>query len=204
MKTIFLFLGMLLATYGLLNAQKLQLAPFAGYTFADKFRIDRGDARIGDGFTYGGTLSYMFRNSTSVGLTYSRQDCDFYAFSDYHDIDVDGEISANYIFIGANEMYNVTSELALFAGSNVGMAVYSGKTRDLDTKKTHFAVGFNLGMDYFFTEKTGIRLQGNLNFPITNLDAVFWWGSGGSSVGVSSRVPFLQFGLLGGLVFNLN
>lgn len=203
MKTILLFLGIALASGNMLNAQKLQIAPFAGYTFADKFRFDRGNARIGDGFTYGGTLSLLLRNSTSVNLTYSRQDCDFYAFSDYYDIDIDGRISANYIFLGASEMYNVSNEFSLFAGSNVGMAVYSGQSRDLETK-THFAVGFNAGLNYFFTEQVGIRLQGTLNFPITNLDAVFWWGTGGSSVGVSSRVPFLQFGLLGGLVFNLN
>jgi hypothetical protein len=27
-----------------------------------------------------------------------------------------------------------------------------------------------------------------------------WWGGGGPSVGLSSRVPFLQFGFTGGLV----
>jgi len=95
MKTIFLFLGMALATTSMMTGQKLQLAPFAGYTFADKFRFDRGTARIGDGFTYGGTLSLLLRNSTSINLTYSRQECDFSAFSDYYDIDIDGRISAN-------------------------------------------------------------------------------------------------------------
>lgn len=75
MKTIFLILGLALAPFSLLKAQQLQFASLAGNTFTDMFRFDRGNAMIGYGFTYGGTLSYTFRNNSSIGLTYIRQDC---------------------------------------------------------------------------------------------------------------------------------
>lgn len=203
MKKIILLICLTILTNTLIKAQDLQFTPFAGYTFADKFKFDRGNARIGDGFTYGGILSYVIDNSVAIELTYSRQDCDVSAYSDYHEIDVWGPISANYIYLGGSKLLPLNEEMFLFTGTNIGMGIYSGKDNNLGST-TKFAVGFNGGLKYFFSDRVGFRLQANLNLPITDVGAGFWWGGGGPSVGLSSRVPFLQFGFTGGLVFNLN
>jgi hypothetical protein len=62
----------------------------------------------------------------------------------------------------------------------------------------------NGGVKYFFTPGVGQRLQADLTFPVTNVGGSLWWSPGsGTSVGVSSYVPFLQFGFTGGLVLKL-
>jgi hypothetical protein len=45
----------------------------------------------------------------------------------------------------------------------------------------------------------------SLNMLITDFSGGFWWNIGnGTSVGISNNIPFLQFGFIGGIVFNLN
>jgi hypothetical protein len=204
MKKIILLICITILTTTLIKAQDFQFTPFAGYTFADKFKIDRGNARIGGGFTYGGILSYVIHESIAIELTYSRQDCDASAYSDYYEIDVWGPISANYIYLGGSKLLQLNEDMFLFTGTNVGMGIYSGKDNSTSST-TKFAVGLNGGLKYFFSDKVGLRLQANLNFPITDIGGGLWWGIGsGPSVGLTSRIPFLQFGFSGGLVFTLN
>lgn len=70
---------------------------------------------------------------------------------------------------------------------------------------TRFAVGLNVGGAYYFTEQLGLRIQANLNAPVTDIGANLWWSPGsGIDVGVSSYTPVLQFGFTGGLVVRLN
>ena len=84
------------------------------------------------------------------------------------------------------------------------MGIYTGKENDIGTT-TKFSVGLNGGVKYFLSDIIGIRIMAILNMPITDVSGGFWWSSGGgTSIGLSSNVPFLQFGFMGGLVINLN
>ena len=203
MKRVTLFAVLLLIITISTYAQNIQFTPIAGYTFADKFNFDRGKAKIGDGFTYGGILSYVINDKMAIDISYSREDCDVFAYSDYYDIDIKGQISANYIFLGLEKLMPLNENAFLFTGTNLGVGIYSGKNSDLKST-TKFAVGINGGLKYFFSDRLGFRAQANLNFPITDVGAGLWWGGGGPSVGLTSRIPFLQFGFSGGLIFNLN
>ena len=204
MKKQWLFICLILMAISSAKAQELQFSPFAGYTFADKFKINRGSAKIGAGFTYGASLTYIVHKKTNLELTYSREDCNAWAYSEYHGIDVRGPLSVNYIFFGSSELLQLNEDLSLFIGPNVGLGIYSGKDNELGST-TQFAVGLSGGMKYMFSDKIGFRLQSHLNMPITNLDAGLWWNIGsGPSAGLTSHIPFLQFGFTGGLVFTLN
>lgn len=184
-------------------AQNIQFTPVAGYSFCDKFHFYQGNAKIGDGFTYGGYLSFGINRHVALELSYIRQDCDAYAYSDYHNISLNEPISSNYILLGASKLFSMSEEMTLFTGGGFGMGIYSGKTAEIGSI-TKFAVGLNGGMKYLFTDVFGIRLQANLFFPVTDLSGSLWWGPGGTSVGVSSRIPFVQFGFTGGFIFNIN
>ncbi|RKD90317.1 hypothetical protein [Mangrovibacterium diazotrophicum] len=204
MKKIIVFTAILLLTTGSLKAQELFITPFAGYTFADGFNFNRGRAKIGDGFTYGGIISYVVDNRMSLELTYSREDCHAMAYSSYWGIDVYEPISANYILVGGSRLLPFSEKFSAFIGPNIGVGIYSGKSGDVGTK-TKFAFALNGGCRYMFTDRVGFRIQANLNMPITDVGGSLWWDStSGTSVGISSRVPFVQFGFTGGLTFNIN
>jgi hypothetical protein len=196
---VFIFLGAI--SFGAI-AQTYELTPFIGYTLADKFNFDQGTAGVGDGFTYGATLSMVSDKVNALEFTYSRQETTVSALSEYHQIDMNSPAGVNYILIGGTRLFPLRRQpIEFFAGVNFGAIVLGSKSNEFATL-TKMAVGFNGGMKYFFTKKMGVRIQPNLNFPITNPGGEYWWNPAtGGEASVPSKVPFLQFGFLAGMVY---
>lgn len=207
MKTIKkLFIVAILFSGGLLYAQGIELAPFAGYTFQNKFNIAGGQAIIRDGATYGLTAAFAIDNYNSVELLYSRQETRIearsYLFQDQEDFIHD--ISVNYIMIGGNKTFPSASDaLQGYGGMKIGMAIFDSPSNDFNTV-TKFAAGLNLGFKYFFSDAIGLKGGMNLNFPITNIGAGIGWSSGGgTSVGITGWSPIVQFAFTGGIAVRL-
>jgi hypothetical protein len=183
-------------------AQTYELTPFIGYTFADKFNFDQGTASVGDGFTYGATLSMISDKVNALEFTYSRLESTVSAYSEYHQIDMSSPSGVNYILVGGTRLFplrRVPTEF--FAGVNFGVIILGSKSNEFETL-TKMAVGFNGGIKYYFSKAIGIRIQPNLNFPITNPGSEYWWNPAtGDQAEVPSKVPFLQFGILAGVIY---
>jgi hypothetical protein len=197
-----LFLSILAVSFAAVSiAQSIELTPLGGYTFADKFKFNGGEAELGGGFTYGGIISF-FSGNNALELTYSRQSATANAHSYDNYIDVsDAPVSVNYIFAGGSRHFPVSDEAALFAGLNMGVGFISN---DEYRSETRFSTGFNGGVRYFFSDRIGLRLQANLNIPVTDLGSAFWWNPGADeSYGVTTYVPILQFGFNGGIIIKL-
>jgi hypothetical protein len=183
------------------GAQTFEIFGFSGYTFGDKLPISGGTAKIYDGHTYGGILGYNLSETYVIEVLYSRQDSRVTAFSDFLNLDVDEPISANYILAGSNRLIPLSEKATFFSGVKLGAVIFGSKDDNFDDV-TKFAAGLNGGFKTAFTENIGVRLQANLNFPITDVGASLWWSSGGgTNVGVSSYTPVIQFGFTGGLVY---
>ena len=186
------------------KGQHLQLSAFSGYTFQDRIDFHNGEARISGGHTYGGMFSLVLHEAVELELLYSRQDATASAYSSSEDIDESGPVSVNYILAGGNKLFHASGKLKLFGGGKAGVGIIASKDGNFDTI-TKFSVHLGAGMKYFITPGVGIRIQGNLTFPVVNAGGSLWWSPGGGThVGVSSWSPLLQFGFTGGLVFNLN
>ena len=184
-------------------AQQLELFVHSGYTFGDKFPLSGGRGKIYDGHTYGGLFSVEISDFYAIELAYSRQDSRVLAISDYLGLDVDEKVSVNYILAGGNRLMKVNEKVTLFSGLKLGAVIIASK-KDAFDNVTKFAVGLNAGAKYFMTEKLGLRVQANLNFPVTDVGGSLWWSPGsGLDAGVSSYTPVLQFGFTGGLVFKI-
>ncbi len=203
MKKHFIITILLLSSLLTVRAQSIDIFAFSGYTFADKFPITGGSAKIHDGHTFGGSVSYNLSEYYAFEIMYSRQESRATAFSKYQNIDTDEPISVNYILAGGNRLASISEQASFYGGIKLGAVVYAAKlnTRDNITK---FAAGLSGGFKYTFSKHIGLRLQANLNFPIVDAGASLWWSPGsGVDVGVSSYTPIMQFGFTGGLVFNL-
>jgi hypothetical protein len=201
MRKILIFSAVLLTMTLTSKAQKFEITPFGGYTFGDKFDFNGGQAKISDGFTYGGIFSYVSGNM-ALELTLSRQNAkgDAHSYDDYIDVN-DAPISVNYVFGGVSALQPLSDEAVLFTGLNMGVGFISN---DAYRSVTKFSAGVNGGVKYFFSDRLGLRLQANLNFPVTDLSSEFWWSPGANhSYYVTSYVPILQFGFTGGLIVRL-
>ncbi len=204
MRKIFLLSALLLSLLITSNAQNIELYPFAGYTFGTHCYVATGKARLSDGFTYGGTLTFGTGQHSSLELTYLRQDATATAENLYSNFPrFSDPVSINYIFLGGSRLYPINDKVTAFTGGNIGMAILGSKNNTFDNIEK-LAFGFDVGVKIMVSDKVGIRLQSNLNMPVTNVGAGLWWGSGsGSSVGVTGNIPFVQFGFTGGLILKM-
>jgi hypothetical protein len=196
---------LLLSVFTLIShAQKIELTPFAGYTFADKIPIELGEAKIYGGFTWGGIFAVKIAKYSFLELNYTRVDAKATAYSDLPGfIDVEDKVSVNYILAGINKTFPVLKKGVVFVGINLGSCILASKT-DKFTTMTKFSIGISSGIKYPINKKLALRVQAFLNTPVTDEGETIWWSSGnGVTAGSTSYFPLTQFGLTGGAVINL-
>jgi hypothetical protein len=184
-------------------AQSVELTPIAGYTFRSTVNITGGEARINDGFTYGGALTINASPFNAVEISYYRYQTVAEAYSSYSGyVGLNEEVAMNYLFIGGKRNFPASDKVTGFTGLNLG-AGWLGSQDDTFSTITKFALGFDAGVKIMASEKVGIRLQTNFYFPITTAGGSVYWGSGGSGVTTSAWVPIWSFGFNGGLIFKI-
>lgn len=202
MKKQLLLITLLIASLSAYS-QDFKVFAHSGYTFGDKFPIYGGSGKIYDGHTFGGSLAYEISPVYEIEFSYTYQDSRIVVQSVASNVDINSTASINYFLIGTNRILPVSEKFELSGGIKIGAVSYASKEDDFNNV-TKFAVGLNAGMSYFISPVVGLRLQANLNFPVIDVGANLWWGSGsGTNVGVSSYSPIIQFGFAGGLVFKI-
>jgi len=195
------------------NAQGVEITPFAGYTFGDKFPIEGGEVKFTGGLNYGGTLTFNANEQIALELTYSRVNSTASVYSVHLEDDKNnqsGPVNTNYFLVGASRLFPLSDEVTLFAGLNLGgvflLAPKSDLSPDNDFKSsTAFAAGVNAGAKYFFNDHFGLRGQAGLNFPVTSVGTGYWWDpTNNGNTGTTSNVPLLQFGFTAGLIYRIS
>jgi len=176
------------------KAQGVEITPFAGYTFGDKFPIEGGEVKFTGGFNYGVTLAFNANDQIALELTYSRVNSTATAQSVYLEDDKNnksGPVNTNYFLVGASRLFPLSDEVTLFAGLNLGGAFLLAP--DIDFKSTTaFAAGINAGAKYFFNDHFGLRGQAGLNFPLTSMCTGYWWNpTNNGNTGTTTNVPLL-------------
>jgi len=209
-----LFLGaLMLAIASVSNAQGVEITPFAGYTFGDKFPIEGGEVKFTGGSNYGGTLAFNASDHIALELTYSRVNSTASVHSVYLEEDKNnksGPVNTNYFLVGASRLFPLTDEVTLFAGLNLGgtflLAPKSDLAQDGDFKSTtSFAAGVNAGAKYFFNDHFGLRGQASLIFPVTSMGTGFWWDpTNDGTTGTTTNIPLLQFGFTAGIIYRIS
>jgi hypothetical protein len=186
-----------------LMAQSVELTPFAGYTFRSTVTITNGQARVNDGFTYGGALTIASSAFNAIEISYYRYQTNATAKSSYTGFQfVDLPVAVNYMFIGGQRLFPANDKVTGFTGFNLGAGWLGSRDGSFSTI-TKFAVGLDMGVKIMASEKVGIRLQTNLAMPITSAGGSFYWGTGGSGVGLTGYVPIWSFGFTGGLILKI-
>ncbi len=173
---------------------QVEVSPFMGYTFGDKFY----GSRIGDGMSWGASVAYPIHRFASVEFSYMGQSGEAQTNRNAR-----FDMNSSYYLMGLVKNFHVAPKVSVFTGFGMGLAVYSPDLHLYDSV-TKFGLGFKAGVKYWITENFGLFVQANANFPITDVNADVWWTlGGGPDAGLSTSVPFTQFGFNGGLVFKI-
>ncbi len=202
-KSILLATLMLVTVASTTLAQGVELTPIAGYTFRSTINITGGQARINDGFTYGGALTINASSFNAIEVSYYRYETTATANSSYTGFKTfSDDVAMNYMFIGGKRLFPATEKVTGFTGVNFGAGWLGSKDNKFSTI-TRFSMGFEAGVKIMATDKVGIRLQTNLYCPISSAGGSFFWGTGGSGVAMNGYVPIWSFGFNGGLIFKI-
>jgi len=182
----------------------IEVTGFGGYTFKNSFNIRGGKATVGDGGTYGGSLAFGLRDNLDVEFYYSRQESTLSAFSSFDNINFRESGNVSYWMLGANRNFQALNpNLYFFTAFRLGGVTFSTKDGTPDSV-SKFAASFGGGMKFFINDQMGIKLSGNMLFPIMDAGASLWFGTGGGGVGVSTWSPILQFNFNGGIFFRIS
>lgn len=220
----FLLAGLSIA--GSSFAQELRLNAVAGYTFDDRFDSYFSptayyEGQINGGLQWGGGLEYLLRPNYGIELSYLRMDTK--APTLYYDNRPPGvglksedfDLGINYIMLGGNGYLRNNQMVEPYFGAQIGMAITNvsrpaGIVEDgFDESETNtkFAWGVKGGANIWPggpSGRIGIKLQASLLSAVQSVGGGFYFGTGGSGVGISSYSSFLQFTLGGGLTFRLS
>lgn len=191
----------------------LRLNLYSFYAFDDKVdsrysSTEYYEGTVEGGFQWGGGLEYMIQPQQGVELSYMRLDSKAnltnYSslVSDRYDLDV----ASNYLMIGSNRYFGMNPKVEPYAGLNLGWAHYNventenGKSAAADK----FAWGAKIGLNFWASEKVGIKIQTGLNSAIQGAGGGLYFGTGGVGAGVSTYSTLYQFYVGGGLTFNMS
>jgi hypothetical protein len=205
-KRLFFLVALMLTFASVSNAQGVEITPFAGYSFGDKFPIEGGEVKIGGGASYGGKLAFIASEKFALELTYNRVNGDGTAHSVYFEDgkNLDAGVNTNYFLIGASRLFPLSDEVVLFAGLDLGGVYLLAPSKDFKSSTT-FAAGVNAGVKYFFNERFGLRGQATLLFPVTSMGSSYWWDPvNDGTTGTTSNVPLLQFGFTAGIIYKIS
>ena len=105
--------------------------------------------------------------------------------------------------VGGTRFAPITDVLSGFGAVDVGLAVLSTKNNPDLSNVTKFAWGIRAGLQVAPGDIVSIRFQGQLLSPVQAAGGGFYFGTGGSGIGVSTYSSIYQFNLGGSLLFRI-
>ena len=170
------------------------------------------EGTVNGGLQWGGSLEFMARENYGIELLYLRQDTK--APLTYYDNTginpgvkyTEFDLANNYVMLGGNGyLRRPGSKAEGFFGLMLGANFMGLDNPDNGNSgsKTFFAWGIKGGANLWMSPKVGIKLQAQLLSSVQSVGGGFYFGTGGAGVGAVSYSSLYQFGLGGGLVFNL-
>jgi len=185
----------------------IELSGFYGWQYGGDFTSYQGEIQIQDNENFGGTIGFPIPQKPGAMLefSYTRQntsvDLKTYPGNLTESL---FDLAVEYYQLGA--MYaRRTGNVAPFGGFSLGATRFAPKQSTYKSfalgDEWRFAMSLGLGLKTYMSERAGLRFQARLLMPMNFYGTSFWFGSGGSGVGVSGGSAILQGDVSGGLFF---
>lgn len=181
----------------------VRLLTFGGFTFEDKVDFSNGYGQVSDGFQWGVGVEFGLTDVNFAEIYYQRIDTKGYAVPRFSDR-LEADIGINYIMLGGTRYAPLSDVISAFGSMDVGVAVITAKDRPDQSNLTKFAWGVRAGIQVSPGDVASIRFHGQLLSPIQAAGGGFYFGTGGSGIGVSTYSSIYQFNLGGSLIVRIN
>jgi len=194
-----------LVTHGCISAQNLEVIPQINYSFGSRVYGTFGELKIQDSESYGVSLNIVNKN-ISIQIEYFYQPTTG-VYRDYFMPELNNQTSdlrINWYQIGVRQRFGNDEKLVPFAGLSVGVTDFNLDSSPNKQNETAFSVGLQAGMNFYLSDRVGIRIHGRLNMPLQFNGFGFYAGTGGSGASASASAYFVQADLGAGLIIRLS
>ncbi len=181
-------------------AKRAEITPFGGFMFGGNITTWGGDLNIVDNWNYGLTVDVDVSPGVQLELVYNRQKtrAEFKPQPIGEKVDL-FDMSAEYFHIGGLRELGHGRTVPYLVAS-LGPVHLNPLTSEYQSE-WFFSMNLGLGVKAKVSERIGLRLQTKLWFPFDFVGGHFFWGSGGSNIGLSGYSLFVQGEISGGLTF---
>ncbi|MDH3699447.1 MAG: hypothetical protein OEQ81_12340 [Flavobacteriaceae bacterium] len=192
----------------MVSAQSLEFSALYGYQFGSKLNYGPNYIKIDDSDEYGISLGFEMSNDVMAELTYIHQGTELKIRDTFTGPQEErfADLNGDWILLGASKYFK-DGNVRPFAGGSMGLLFLAPSNentaivnRRLDNR-TKFAFAFKAGVLIMFSQSIGIKLQGNMMFPVEWGGVYIGAGPGGVSGGTAASSTTIIGGLSGGLVF---
>ena len=120
------------------------------------------------------------------------------------------DLSMDWIHLGSTRYFDSANDLTPFFGVSAGVTIFTPKNENLDitsrnlSSTTEFSFALKGGVIFNLSDVVGIKIQGDLMFPVSWGGLYVAGGPGGIGTGVSVSGTTVMGAFSGGLVFTLD
>jgi hypothetical protein len=163
-----------------------------------------GYGKIDGGFQWGAGLEIGISPTNAVEIIYQQFSTSGFV-TEYFNNEVEtGDVNFNYVLVGGTGYLPINDVLSGFGSMDIGLAIIAPAEDVNVSNTTKFAWGLRGGLRIMPAERFSIRIHAQLLSPVQAAGGGFWFGTGGSGVGVSTYSTMYQFNLGGSLNIRLN
>lgn len=212
--SILAFLLILMIAPAVTKAQgKVEISPFGGYMFGGSLNLYEGKLKANNNANYGVAMDIKLASDTQIELMWTQMNTDA-QFEPYYGYDYLGtnsfDMNIGYIQIGGVRELDYDN-IRPFGVFTLGTTYFIPKNATYATDNVavdidsawKFSMTLGAGAKIWFSDRVGIRLQGNLMLPMFWSSTGFSVGTGGSGFYVGGGSSMVQGSFTGGLVFAL-
>jgi hypothetical protein len=205
-KIFLIFPAMVLLSAGASAQTSVEFIPTGGYTFANHTDYYNSYSRIADGPSYGGSINFNFTRGFGLEVLYSHMNT---TIGDYNygvsQTPIDGLSRLNFDYVMGGPVTSFTianSTMRPFLGALFGAAILTPDGY-VGTSETHFAAGFQLGTNIYFSPHVGLQLKAQMLSLVEGAGGSIYLSNYGAGVGVDTYSSIYQFSVSGGLIIGL-
>jgi hypothetical protein len=183
-----------------LEAQKVELIPFAGYeTGAKATAVTDGVFHLDGGFLYGGAVGFKILDSYKLEISYGHMGSDM-TYTLEPDVQDLGRYGVTYITIGGIYEYNPEDTWVPFGKLALGTIIYNPDNEGSSTERIgHFNISG--GVKYFVNDHIGLRLQAAVILPLFFEGFYFSDDVNTDGTGMPTEISMVQGEITTGMVF---
>lgn len=199
-KVQYLLVLVMLAMSFISKSQSIEITPQGGFAFESTYYDGYNHIRFNQNAIYGGGFYFRFNELSEVGIVVMQQSTTADAYNYVSDT-IGVKVGITNFHLQGNRAIDPlgSGKFLPYAGLGIGGSYFY--VREGGPSRMKFSINLQAGTRFQITNNLGIRIQGNLLFPVSGVGLGFGFGTGGVSVGAGANSAMIQFGLTAGIGF---